>query len=253
MSGHSHAKTVMATKMANAAKKGKIFSKMGRLITIAAKDGGDPTKNSKLKAAIDQAKSFDMPKENIDRAIKRGTGELAGEALEEVSYEGFGPGGIALIIEGITDNSNRTLNEIKVILNQNGGKMAGEGAVRWMFERKGNIIINSQFPISPPSRDLPRGDNFQTKEELEMAAIEAGADDIRFYDEQIEIHTKPEDLDSVKKQLEEKGVKIESASLGWVPKEEVALSEKNKEQAEKLFEALDENDEVNDVYSNMKN
>ena len=156
MSGHSHSKTVMAGKMANAAKKGKILSKYGRLITIAVKDGGgsgDPTKNSKLKAVIEQAKKMDMPKENIERAIKKGTGELTGEALEEVSFEGFGPGGIALIIDGITDNSNRTLGEIRSILNQNNGKMAGEGAVRWMFDRQGVITI------------LGEG---KTKEDLEM-------------------------------------------------------------------------------------
>jgi transcriptional/translational regulatory protein YebC/TACO1 len=239
MSGHSHAKTVMATKMANAAKKGKIYSKFGRLITIAAKEGGgDSNKNSKLKAVIEQAKSFNMPKENIERAIKKGTGELAGESLEEVSYEGFGPGGIALIIEGITDNSNRTLTEVKVILNQNNGKMAGEGAVRWMFERKGSIVV------------LPEE---KSKEDLEMAAIEAGADDVRWYGESLEIHTKPEDLDAVRKTLEEKQIKVESSSLGYVAKEEIEISEKEKEQAQKLFEALDENDAVNDIYSNLKN
>lgn len=240
MSGHSHAKTVMATKMANAAKKGKIFSKFGRLITIAVKDGGgsgDPLKNSKLKAAIEQAKKMDMPKENIERAIKRGTGELAGENLEEVSYEGFGPGGIALIINGITDNPNRTLSEIKVILNQNGGKMAGEGAVRWMFDRKGaiNILIEGR-----------------SKEDLELIAIESGADDVKLNKDNLNIYTKPEDLEVVKKSLEEKGVKIESSSLDYVAKEEVEISEKEKEQAEKLFEALDENDAINDIYSNIK-
>jgi len=231
----------MATKMANAAKRGKIFSKYGRLITVAVKDGGgsgDPAKNSKLKAAIEQAKEMDMPKENIERAIKRGTGELAGEALESVSYEGFGPGGIALIIDGITDNSNRALNEIKTILNQNGGKMAGEGAVRWMFERKGSIVVMSEG---------------KSKEDLEMTAIEAGADDVKWINNKLEIYTKPEDLDKVKKSLEEKQIKIESAGLDYVAKEEVVLSEKDKIQAEKLFEALDENDAVNDIYSNIKN
>jgi len=240
MSGHSHAKTVMATKMANAAKKGKIFSKMGRLITIAAKDGGDPSKNSKLKAAVDQAKSFDMPKENIERAIKKGTGELAGESLEEVTFEGFGPGGIALIIEGITDNTNRTLSEVKVILNQNNGKMAGEGAVKWMFERKGDIVINN-------------GQKSINKEEFELAAIDMGADDIQWGDGEIYVYTKPEDLDNVKKTLEEKEFKIESASLSFIAKEEVKLAEKEKEQAQKLFEALDDNDTVNNIYSNLKN
>ena len=240
MSGHSHAKTVMATKMANAAKKGKIFSKMGRLITIAAKDGGDPNKNSKLKAAIDQAKSFDMPKENIDRAIKKGTGELAGENLEEVIYEGFGPGGIALIMEGITDNSNRTLSEVKVTLNQHNGKLAGEGAVKWMFERKGDIVISN-------------GENNINKEEFEMVAIDAGADDIQWGQGEIYVYTKPEDLDNVKRNLEGKQYKIESASLSFVAKEEVAVTDREKEQAQELFEALDENDAVNNVYSNLKN
>ncbi len=238
MSGHSHAKTVMATKMANAAKKGKIYSKFGRLITIAAKEGGgDPTKNSKLKAVIEQAKTMNMPKENIERAIKKGTGELAGEALEEVSYEGFGPGGVALIIEGITDNSNRTLSEVKTALNQNNGKMAGEGAVRWMFDRKGLITIKTEG---------------KAKDELEMIAIEAGADDVKWFGEDFEIYTKPEDLESVKKALEEKGLVIDSSSLGFVAKEEVAISDKEKEQLERLVDALDDNDAVNNVYSNEK-
>jgi YebC/PmpR family DNA-binding regulatory protein len=241
MSGHSHAKTIMATKMANDAKKGKIYSKYGRLITIAVKDGGgsgDPVKNSKLKTIIEQAKNANMPKENIERAIKKGTGELAGEALEEVSFEGFGPGGISIIIEGITDNKNRTLGEIKSALGQNNGKLAGEGAVRWMFDRKGAIII------------LPEG---KTKEELELLAIEAGADDVFWNENSLDIYTKPEDLEKVKKYLEEKQIKIDSASLNWVVKEEVSISDKEKEQAQQLFEALDENDSVNDIYSNLKN
>jgi YebC/PmpR family DNA-binding regulatory protein len=241
MSGHSHAKTVMATKMANAAKKGKVLSKYGRLITIAVKDGGgsgDPSKNSKLKAVIEQAKAMDMPKENIERAIKKGTGELAGEALEEVSFEGFGPGGIALIINGITDNTNRTLGEIKSILNQNNGKMAGEGAVRWMFDRKGVITISGEG---------------KTKEELELLAIELGADDVESNEGNVDIYTKPEDFEIIKKSLEEKQIKIESASLDHIAKEEVEISEKEKEQAERLFEALDENDAINEIYSNFKN
>ena len=240
MSGHSHAKTVMATKMANDAKKGKVYSKYGRLITITVKEGGgsgDPEKNSKLKAVIEQAKSANMPKENIERAIKNGTGELAGESLEEFSYEGFGPGGIAIVIDGIADNKNRTLGEIKSILNQNNGKMAGEGAVRWMFERKGVIAVSGA------------GKN---KEELEMLAIECGADDVKWFGEQLDIYTKLEDLEKVKKALEGKGIKVESASLDYIAKEEVTISEKEKEQAQRLFEALDDNDSVNEIYSNIK-
>ena len=240
MSGHSHAKTVMATKMANDAKKGKVYSKYGRLITIAVKEGGgsgDPEKNSKLKTIIEQAKNANMPKENIERAIKKGTGELAGENLEEVSYEGFGPAGIALIIEGISDNTNRTLGQIKSILNQNNGKMAGEGAVRWMFEKKGVITIPTEG---------------KTKEELELLAIELGADDVSSNENNIDIYTKPEELEKVKKALEEKQIKIESSGLGYIAKEKVELSEKEKEQAQRLFDALDENDAINEIYSNIK-
>src|SRR3989344_1609283 len=222
MSGHSHFKTVAATKNANDAKKGKIFSKMARVITIAVKEKGpDVSSNIQLKAAIE-----------------KGKGELAGESLEEVSFEGFGPGGFALIMDGITDNKNRTLGEIKGILSQYQGKMAGEGAVRWMFERKGFMTIS--------------GDEKQ-KEELELLAIEAGADDVKHQNGVLEIYTKPEDWEKVKKILEEKGLKIESSSLEWTAKEEVAISDKEKETAQKLFEALDENDAIQDIYSNLKN
>ena len=238
MSGHSHFKTIKAQKEVADAKKGKIFSKIGRLITIAVKDaGGDPITNSKLRLAIDQAKKFNMPKENIERSIKKGTGELAGEKLEEVSFEGFGPGGIAIIIEGITDNKNRTLGEIKTILNQNNGKLAGEGAVRWLFDKKGAIIINCETKI---------------KEELELLAIEVGAEDVFQSDNLLTLYTKPEDLEKIKKALEEKQIKTESASLEWVAKEEVEVSDKEKGASQRLFEALDESDDVNDIYSNLK-
>jgi YebC/PmpR family DNA-binding regulatory protein len=246
MSGHSHFKTVLATKTANDAKKGKVYSKYARLITIAVKEGGgsgDPLKNSRLKAVIDQAKEMNMPKENIERAIKKGTGELAGEQLEEVSFEGFGPGGIAIIINGITDNKNRTLGEIKTILNQNNGKLAGEGAVRWMFENKGIIILDLEA----------QNNNLKNKETLEMTAIESGADDVKWQNSILAIYTKPEDLENVKKTLEEKQVKTDSASVSLVAKEEIEIPEKEKGQCQKLFDALDENDAVQDVFSNLKN
>jgi len=179
-----------------------------------------------------------MPKDNIDRAIKRGTGELAGENLESVSYEGFGPGGIALIIDGITDNTNRTLGEIKSTLNQNGGKMAGEGAVRWMFDRKGVISVALEE---------------KSKEDIELLAIELGAEDVSSQENFVDIYTKPENLEQVKKALEEKHIKIESFSIDMIAKEEVVPSEKEKEQAQRLFDALDENDAVNEIYSNIKN
>jgi YebC/PmpR family DNA-binding regulatory protein len=238
MSGHSHFKTVKATKDANDAKKGKIFSKLGRVITIAAKEkGGDLTVNAKLKSAIEKAKEFNMPKENIERAIKKGTGELAGENLEEISCEGLGLGGIALIIEGITDNKNRTLSEIKSILNQYGGKMAGEGAIRWMFQRKGVISIE---------------EHDGNKENIELLAIESGAEDVKEQNNIFNIYTKPEDLEKVKKFLTEKNLKIGESLLAWIPNEEVPIDEKNKEKIQELFETLDENDAVQNIFSNIR-
>lgn len=239
MSGHSHFKTIKATKDANDAKKGKIFSKLGRVITLAAKEkGGDIAINAKLKALIDKAREFNMPKENIERAIKKGTGELAGENLEEVSFEGFGPAQVAIILEGITDNKNRTIGEVKNIITKYGGKMAGEGAVRWMFDRKG--IITATLPQT------------MSREDIELLVIEAGAEDIVFEDQKIIITTSPEQIETVKKQLQPQ-LTVEEASLSWVPKEEITLDEKDRAKAQELFEALDENDDIQDIYSNIKN
>ena len=233
MSGHSHFSSIKHKKGRADEARGKAFSKMARVIIIAAKDGGDPDSNNKLRLAIDQAKKINMPKDNIERAIKKGTGELASDKLESVTFEAYGPGGIAIIIEGITDNKNRTLGDVKKILNQYNGKLAGEGSVRWMFERKGSILI--------------QGAN---KEDLELLAIEAGAEDIKWREEYLNIYTKIEDLEQVKKTLEKKGIEIESSSLDWVAKEEIDAPEK--ESCEKLFNALDENDDIQDIYSNLK-
>jgi len=238
MSGHSHAKTVAKTKGVADTKKSKAFSKMARLIIITAKEGGgDPVSNSKLRIAIEQAKKVNMPKDKIERAIKKGTGELEGGKLESVTFEAYGPDNIAIIIEGITDNKNRTLAEIKKILSQYHGKLAREGSVKWMFERKGTILVNNE-------------QRTMNKEELEMDAIEAGAEDILEQDDFVIIYTKPDELEKVKKNLEEKSITIGSSSLGWVAKE--AKEAKNKESLEKLFEALDDNDDVQDIYSNLK-
>ena len=240
MSGHSHAKTILHKKQITDAKRGKIFSKLARQISVAVKEkGSDPETNSALRLVIEKAKGFNMPKDNVERAIKRGTGALEGENLEEVIYEAYGPGNIAIIIEGITDNKNRALGEIKQILNQNGGKLAGSGSVKWLFERKGTIIAGKEQGV---------GD----KEELELKAIEAGAEDISWRDNILNIYTKPEYLDKVKKNLEEQGVKIESFSLDWVAKNLVDADEKAQKVAEKLFEALDESETVQEIYSNLK-
>lgn len=243
MSGHSHFSTIKRKKELTDKKRGQIFSKVTRMITIAAREGGgDPATNSKLRLAIEAAKNANLPKENIERAIKRGTGELAGEKLEEVTFEAFGPGGIAIIIEGITDNKNRALGEIKQILSQNSGKLANEGSVRWLFEKKGAIILDLK----------QQAEGLKNKENLELIAIEAGADDIYWHEDFLDIYTKSENLETVKKSLEEKGIKIESASLDWVAKEMIEVDEKNKEAAEGLFEVLDESDSVQNIYSNLR-
>ena len=242
MSGHSHARTIRHQKNITDQKRGQIFSKMARVIWVAVKEGGPNTEtNSKLRLAIETAHSFRMPNENIERAIKRATGEIPEKKLEEVLYEAYGPGGIAIIIEGITDNKNRSLNEIKQILNQHGGKLVQEGAIKWMFERKGCITINI------------KNQNPKTKnDELELLVIEAGAEDLYWYGEDLDVYTNIKDLEKVKKNLEEKGVKIDSTSFDLKPKEMIDLKEKEKESCLKLFEALDESESVQEIYSNIK-
>ena len=242
MSGHSHARTIRHQKNITDQKRGQIFSKMARVIWVAVKEGGPNTEtNSKLRLAIETAHSFRMPNENIERAIKRATGEIPEKKLEEVLYEAYGPGGIAIIIEGITDNKNRSLNEIKQILNQHNGKLVQEGAIKWMFERKGCITINI------------KNQNPKTKnDELELLVIEAGAEDLYWYGEDLDVYTNIKDLEKVKKNLEEKGVKIDSTSFDLKPKEMIDLKEKEKESCLKLFEALDESESVQEIYSNIK-
>ncbi len=241
MSGHSHYSKIKHKKSITDAKRGQIFSKMARVLAIAVREGGaDPVTNSKLRLAIEQAKAINLPKDNIERAIKKGAGETEGAQLEEVLFEAYGPGGIAIIIEGITDNKNRALGEIKKILNQHNGKLAGEGSVKWLFERKGVIIIEAE-------NQTP-----EFKEELELKAIEAGAEDVFWRDGFLEIYTKANDLESIKSDLEKQGQKIESVSLAWIAKEEIEIEEKQKQACEKLFESLDESDSVQEIYYNIK-
>ena len=244
MSGHSHAKTIRHQKNITDQKRGQMFSKMARVISVAVKEGGpNPETNAKLRVAVEEAKKNNMPKENVERAIKQAAGGAEGTNLEEVIFEAYGPGGIAIIVEGITDNKNRALGEVKQILNQNGGKLVGGGGVKWMFERKGCLTLRIT------NLDELR---IKNKEELEMLAIEAGASDIYWHAETLDVYTNTGEVDKVKKNLEEKGIKTESVSLDWVPKEEISLNAKTKESCQKLFEALDENDAVQEIYSNLK-
>lgn len=240
MSGHSKWSQIKHKKGISDVKKGKIFSKLARIITIAARGkGGDAETNSSLRMAIEKARSFNMPQENIERAIKKGIGEIEGVKFEEFLMEAYGPEGIALIIEGTTDNKNRTISEIKFLLSEHNGKMAQSGSVLWLFERRGQILIL-------------RGQ--KTKEETELVAIEAGAEDFNWSDEEnLEIYTKPEEMEKVKKELEKNNFPPAESSLVWLPKTKIKIdSEKTKEQLEKLFEKLDEHDDINEVYSNQE-
>lgn len=248
MSGHSHFSSIKHKKEITDRKRGQIFSKLSRQISVATREGGgDPATNSKLRIVIEMAKRINMPSDNIERAIKRGAGELEGAKLEPITVEAYGPRNIAIIIEGITDNKNRALSEIKQILNQNQGKLVGEGSVRWLFEKKGVITLQ----IAHCSHAANQSESTD-KEELEIKAIEAGAEDIYWHNDVLDIYTKVGDLDKVKKNLENQETKIESASLDWVAKEYVTIEEKGKEACQKLFEALDESEAVQEIYSNLK-
>lgn len=241
MSGHSKWSQIKYKKSITDVKKGKIFSKLSREISVAAREkGGDPETNPKLRLVIEKAKEFNIPKENIERAIKRGAGELEGTTLEEVIYEAYGPGGIAIIIEGITDNKNRTLSEIKNILSIHNGKLAGGGSVSYLFEKRGVLIINNEQKTT-------------NRDELELSVIEAGAEDLKWRNDILEVYTKLEDFEKIKKSLQEKNIIIESSSIDWVAKVEIEIdNSKIKEQLTKLFDALDEQEDTNEIYSNFK-
>jgi len=214
------------------AKRSQVFSKLAKELTVAAKEGGtDLQANPRLRTVIEKAKAANMPADNIERALKKATGEDAGR-LEEVLLEAYGPGGVAILIAAITDNKNRTLGEIKQILQKNQGKMVEGGAVRWLFERRGVATIEN------------------APEDLELFAIEAGAEDLFWRDHTLDIYTDPSALNSLKARLEEKNVRV-TASIDWVPKERINPSEKDTQAAEKLFEALDDQDDVQDMYANI--
>lgn len=239
MSGHSKWSQIKHKKAITDSKKGKIFGKMAKLISVAAKaKGKDPSANPTLRTMIDKARSLNMPIENIERAIAKGAGELEGSQIEEFLLEAYGPGGSALLIEGATDNRNRSISELKFLLTEHNGKIANPGSVAYLFERRGLIIVKAA-----PAK----------KEELELEAIDAGAEDFKQPDEEtLEIYTRPEDLEKVKKALEEKKIKAEDSSLVWIAKNETAVTDaKDQERLEKLFEALDEHDDVNEVYTNI--
>jgi len=231
MSGHHNIE-----KGANDAQRGKIFTRHGNLITLAARKGGDPSMNSTLRLAIDNAKKDNFPNVNIDRAIKRGTGELKGQAeIMEISYEGHGPAGIAVIVECLTDNKNRTITNVRTIFNKGGGNLGSTGGVGWMFERKG--VIGAKSKGNP--------------EEIELLAIDAGADDIQTDGERVTVYTPLNTLHQVVEALKAKGVEVEKAEVVMKPKELVRIEDETK--AKNILDflgALEEDLDVTNVYSN---
>jgi len=241
MSGHSHFSKIKHQKGAADVERGKIFSKIVNLITIAVREGGNIDENLKLKAGIRKAKEANMPASNIERAIKRGTGELEGMRLEEILFEAYGPGNVAFIIETITDNRNRAVAEIKQILSKNNGKLATDGSVKWLFKRKGVAIVKLN----------EQEESLKDKEKLELTAIDAGADDILWDDDVLQVYSSVDELENMKQKLEGNGIKIGSTGIDWLAKNEISVSEEKRKATEKLFFALDETDFVQDIYSNL--
>jgi YebC/PmpR family DNA-binding regulatory protein len=247
MSGHSKWDKIHRQKGVADAKRGSIFTKHSKNVTIAAKNGGDPTMNFSLRLAIDNAKRDNMPKDNIDKAIKKGTGELEGVNYEDVMYEGYAPGGIPILIEGVTDNKNRTTPEVKSILSKNGGSLGAQNSVAWMFEHKGVIHIDNEKIGDPSSLDELRR---TSKDELMMELLDSGAEDV-VEEDGLTVYTSFESFESVRKYLEEKNIETSYCELDWVAKDKVEVDDKKGEKIAKLVESLEEHDDVNSVYTNV--
>ena len=236
MSGHSKWATIKRQKGAADQKRGNLFTKLGHAITIAAREGGgNPENNFQLRLAIDRAKSLNMPKDNIERAIKRGTGEQGGAEISEITYEAFGPGGVGLIIEVVTDNKNRALADLKNILSKNGGRLGTANSVNWMFKRKGVVIVPME--------------NAFKKEELELTLIDAGAEDIQEDEGALTISTAPENVKKLKDAAEKNQAQVEYAGVDLVPKNKQLVDQDVLGKVKKLVTELEDSDEVNNVYT----
>ncbi|OGF25617.1 transcriptional regulator [Candidatus Falkowbacteria bacterium RIFOXYB2_FULL_47_14] len=240
MSGHSKWATTKRRKEAVDAKRGAIFTRVAHIITLAARKGGDPESNFNLRMAMEKAKGVNMPKDNIERAIKRGTGELGGAQIEELIYEGFGPAGSQFIVKSLTDNKNRSAGNIRHLFTKYGGSL---GAVMWSFELAGVVRIDNEET---------RAKNLDW-DGLELELIDAGAQDIRKEEEGVTVVTKPEDLQRVNKFFEEKNITVASAEAEYLPKEEITVSPEDKEKIENFIDELEDNEDVSDYYHNISN
>ncbi|MGB2705697.1 MAG: YebC/PmpR family DNA-binding transcriptional regulator [Candidatus Omnitrophota bacterium] len=237
MSGHSKWASIKHKKGATDAKRGKLFTKVIREISVAARQGGGkPEVNPRLRLAIQRAKDSNMPQSNIERAIKKGTGELEGVNYEEVTYEGYGPSGVAIMVEVLTDNKNRATGAIRNIFSKKGGNMAGQGAVNWIFEKKGYIVINK---------------NAIEEDKLMDIVLEAGAEDMKTEETTYAVTTQPGDFDKVKKAIEDSKIKIEAAEVTSVPKSTVKVAGENAKRVLALVNELEDNDDVQNVYANF--
>ncbi len=240
MSGHSKWSTIKRKKAITDNKRGQVFTKMAKIISVAAREGGpDPVTNFKLRLVMDKAREVNMPGENIERAITRGAGTDGETQIEQLMYEGYGPGGIALLIEVITDNKNRTISEVRHILDEYGGKLGTSGSVAWMFERLGAIRTKLDGKIK--------------KDDLELELIDLGALDIKEEDGGLAIYCDPKSIMNLKKALEQKGLKIDSAEIEYKTKNPMKITDNAiMKKIERLMEALDEHDDVNEIYSNIE-
>jgi len=237
MSGHSKWATIKHKKAATDAKRGKAFTKIIRELTIAARvGGGDPNTNPRLRTAIAAAKNENMPNDNIERAIQRGTGQLEGEQLEEVMFEGYGPGGVGMLVQVVTGNRNRIVSEIRHLMSKNGGNLAETGAVGWMFHRKGDIVVPKEAA---------------DEEKMMSIVLDAGAEDLRDDGSAWEVTTPPEAMEKVRDALGAAGVKPASAEVAWMPQNYVKLTGPQAQQMLRLMESLEDHDDVQHVYANF--
>jgi YebC/PmpR family DNA-binding regulatory protein len=232
MSGHSKWSTIKRAKEGKDAKRSNLFTKLSKNITVAARDGADPEMNFKLRMAMDKARALSMPKDNIERAVKKGSGDDDGARIESYIYEGYGPGGVALIVEILTDNKNRSVSNLKHLFSKHGGNLGSDGSVQWMFETKGQVALNKE----------------SLNEEEELQIIEAGVEDIDYNDDKIKVITSLEDLEKIKNKLQAINFEVESSEMIYLAKEKVAITKE--EQLLKLMDDLDEDDDVNNIYIN---
>ncbi|NMB21509.1 MAG: YebC/PmpR family DNA-binding transcriptional regulator [Firmicutes bacterium] len=238
MAGHSKWANIKHKKAKEDAKRGQVFTKIGRKITVAAKEGGaDPEANVKLRLAIDEARAVNMPNDNIERAIARAVGGLEGATYSEVFYEGYGPGGVAIMLDTLTDNRNRTAGEVRHRFSKYGGNLGESGCVAWMFERRGLLVVE-------------RGS--VDEDEVMLQALEAGAIDVVVDGDVIEVHTDPSDFLNVKEELENGGLQFLGTEISFIPQNTVKIPEDKVESVERLIELLEELDEVQEVYSNYE-